>query len=63
MPAKYLKNAVLSYSMIWEDGFIFLGYEQAIRSSFKDCMDRFLNIYLEANPRKFIEEKQIKKEH
>ena len=56
MTVKYDKGGVRSYSTVWE---IFVPFanigEDRIRNSFKDIMDEFLSVYLEANPRKFID--------
>ncbi len=56
MTAQYDKGKARSYSTVWEDSVIYANAdEQSIRNSFKDMMNKFLSVYLEANPRKFIE--------
>jgi hypothetical protein len=54
MPSRHLKTDTLSYTRIWEDSALHASADQKIiRKSYKAMMDKFLNVYLEANPRKF----------
>jgi hypothetical protein len=62
MVAKYAKGEVWSYATVWEDRVVCknLG-EQVIRSTFKNMMDKFLSVYLKADPRKFADDTPRKK--
>ena len=63
MVAQYDKGQVRSYSTVWKDSVIYANAdEQSIRNSYKDMMDKFLSVYLEANPRKFIKNTSDKKQ-
>lgn len=63
MTAEYQKGEVPSYATVWEYTVVFANADkQEIRNSFKDMVDKFLNVYLEANPRKFINDTPDKKQ-
>ena len=62
MLAKHIKGEVHSYAEVWTYDRLFRNLdEQDIRVAFKDMMDKFLSVYLEANPRKYIDETSGKK--
>ena len=57
MTATFHKAGVMSDATVWTDRLIYLnGDDQHLRNSIKNQMDNFLNVYLEANPRRFIDD-------
>ncbi len=62
MIAESRKGGAPFFAAVWEYAETFANVgEQEIRNSFKYMMDKFLIVYLKANPRKFIDDTPDKK--
>lgn len=57
MPSTFVKTNILSYSEVWS-GWVAFGDATAtnMKLNATNLVDKFLNVYLKANPRKFVPE-------
>jgi tol-pal system protein YbgF len=53
--ATFAKENIVTYAVVWSDGFIFSNARKDyIRQCVKDIFNKFLNVYLKANHRKYV---------
>lgn len=56
--AKFIKGDILTYAKVWGNTVMVSNHsKESIRNEIKDIMDKFLNAYIEANPRKYFDKK------
>ena len=53
----FKKEGIAGYAPVWKTSGVFSSFsEDDIKEKVDNLFDQFLNVYLEANPRKFIKE-------